>query len=166
MVILILKFRANMPIEILWENAREVASLVEKLSEMKNGGSLNFVKKLFLDGELVKTNNDIIDYLKKVVIPEANYLLECDNKEKEKREKLGQFYEEKKIWVLFGEINKCKSIRLISEIICNHTCQGKMLPSNIVFLAHFNPYAHSNNEKYCIIPDSLLNYAIDFGKNY
>ena len=39
-----------------------------------------------------------------------------------------------------GEINTSKSMRLISELMCNHTFQGSPLPENIVFIAACNPY--------------------------
>ena len=65
-------------------------------------------------------------------------------KENEKKQKLvkGQFYSEKKLWVFLDEINTCKSMGLISEIMCKHTYQGNPLPSNIVFIAACNPYRH------------------------
>ena len=49
-------------------------------------------------------------------------------------------YVKRKIWVFLDEINTCKSMGLISELMCKHTIQGEPLPSNIVFIAACNPY--------------------------
>ena len=96
-------------------------------------------------------------------------------------------YEEKKIWVFFDELNTCKSMDLISEIICKHSCQGKKLPENIAFIGAVNPYRKSKQKRvglrininkdnnyeemdnedlvYIVnpLPHSLLNYVFDFG---
>jgi len=42
--------------------------------------------------------------------------------------------------VFLDEINTCKSMGLISEIICKHSYQGKQLPSNIIFIATCNKF--------------------------
>ena len=55
-------------------------------------------------------------------------------------EELGMFFEFTKILVFLDEINKCKSMGLISELICKHSCQGQILPDNLVFIASCNPY--------------------------
>ena len=74
---------------------------------------------------------------------------------------------------------------LLSEIICKHSCQGKKLPDNIVFIGAVNPYRKSKIKKvglkidnkennnnmdlddlvYTVNPmsHSLLNYVFDFG---
>ena len=52
------------------------------------------------------------------------------------------FLKKKKIWVFFDEINTCKSMGLISELMCKHTYQGNPIPQNIVFIAACNPYRH------------------------
>jgi len=36
---------------------------------------------------------------------------------------------------------------LISELMCKHTCQGKILPSNIVFIAACNPYRQREKKR-------------------
>ena len=51
-------------------------------------------------------------------------------------------YFPKKLWVFLDEINTCKSMGLISELMCKHTYHGKPLPKNIVFIAACNPYRH------------------------
>ena len=45
------------------------------------------------------------------------------------------------------EINTCKSMGLISELICKHTCYGEKLSENIVFIAACNPYRESKSKK-------------------
>ena len=44
------------------------------------------------------------------------------------------------MWVFLDEINTCKSMGLISELMCKNSYQGKPLPPNIVFIAACNPY--------------------------
>ena len=94
------------------------------------------------------------------------------------------YFEYTKLWVFLDEINTCKSMGLISELMCKHTCQGKKLPENIVFIGAVNPYRKSkikrtgltiNNNDYeetdldnlvytvNPMPHSLLNYVFDFG---
>ena len=92
-------------------------------------------------------------------------------------------YEEKKLWVFFDELNTCKSMDLLSEIICKHSCQGKILPENIVFIGAVNPYRKAKQKRvglkinsvndaydesdlvYTVnpMPHSLLNFVFDFG---
>ena len=88
----------------------------------------------------------------------------------------------KKIWVFFDELNTCKSMDLLSEIICKHSYQGKILPKNIVFIGAANRYKKAKQKKvglklstnenfkesdlvYTVnpMPHSLLNYVFDFG---
>ena len=45
-----------------------------------------------------------------------------------------------KFIVFFDEINTSTAIGLISEILCNRTCRGKLLPNNLVFVSACNPY--------------------------
>ena len=52
----------------------------------------------------------------------------------------------KKKQVFIDEINTCKSIGLLSEIICNHSCNGEKLESNLIFIGACNPYRKSKNE--------------------
>ena len=44
------------------------------------------------------------------------------------------------VWVFLDEINACDHLGTINEIICHHELQGKLLPSNLVFIAACNPY--------------------------
>ena len=49
-------------------------------------------------------------------------------------------YEENKNMVFFDELNTCKSMDLICEIIYKHFCQGKKLLGNNAFIGAVNPY--------------------------
>ena len=66
---------------------------------------------------------------------------------KEEYQMRGLIYEEKKLWVFLDEINTCKSLDLISELMCKHSCQGKKLNNNIVFIAACNPYRQTKYNK-------------------
>ena len=81
----------------------------------------------------------------------------------------------------FDELNTCKYMDLLSEIICKHSYQGKKLPENIVFIGAVNPYRKSKQKKaglkidnnddyesdlvYTVnpMPHSLLNFVFDSG---
>lgn len=43
-------------------------------------------------------------------------------------------------YVFLDEINTAACMGLFKEIICDHTMQGKKLPSNLVVIAACNPY--------------------------
>ena len=107
---------------------------------------------------------------------------EIERKKKEKYDAVEEIYEEKKVWVFFDELNTCKSMDLLSEIICKHSCQGESLPENIYFIGAVNPYRKSKQKKvglkinknenyeepdliYTVnpLPHSLLNFVFDFG---
>ena len=113
-------------------------SLIRILSEMLNNGDKKKMKILNIHAGT--NDSDTIRCLKKKVIPEAKKLQE---KEREKREnyiKNGFIFYETKLWVFLDEINTCKSMGLISEILCKRTFQGNPLPTNISFIAACNPY--------------------------
>jgi hypothetical protein len=90
------------------------------------------------------TDRDIIKFLKKNVIKEAEEIEKQNQIEKAKFDKNQQVFVPKKLWVFLDEINTCKSMGLISELMCKHTYQGKPLPPNIVFIAACNPYRQGN----------------------
>ena len=92
-------------------------------------------------------DKDIIKFLNKKVIPAALKLNKEEKKNKEMFLKKGQIYYEKKLWVFLDEINTCKSMGLISEILCKRTYQGNPIPENIAFIAACNPYRIDNNNK-------------------
>ena len=138
MILILLRIRSNIPVIMMGETGCGKTSLIRKLAEMKNNG--NAEKMKILNIHAGTDDNDIIIFLKKKVIPEAEELEKKNIIEREKRRKLKQFYEGEKIWVFLDEINTCKSMGLISELMCKHSYQGNLLPPNIVFIAACNPY--------------------------
>ena len=138
MILILLRIRSNIPVIMMGETGCGKTSLIRKLSEMKNNGNADKMKILNIHAGT--NDNDIIKFLIKDVIPDAKKLEEENKIEREKRRKMRQFYEGEKIWVFLDEINTCKSMGLISELMCKHSYQGKPLPPNIVFIAACNPY--------------------------
>ena len=138
MALILLRIRANIPVIMMGETGCGKTSLIRKLSEMLNNGSINKMKILNIHAGI--NDKDIINFLKNKVINQAKKLEKIENEKKEKFAKNQQFYSPRKLWVFFDEINTCKSMGLISEIMCKHTYQGNPLPSNIVFIAACNPY--------------------------
>ena len=143
-ILILLRIRSNIPVIMMGETGCGKTALIRKLSEMKNNGDINKMKILNIHAGT--SDNDIIIFLNKKVIPEAIKIADSEKEEKEKYKKNNQFFEETKIWVFFDEINTCKSMGLISELMCKHTCQGVPLPSNIVFIAACNPYRKRENK--------------------
>jgi hypothetical protein len=86
------------------------------------------------------SDRDIINFIKDKVIKEAEALKEIEDKKKLDHENMKEIYFPKKLWVFLDEINTCKSMGLISELMCKHSYQGNLLPSNVVFIAACNPY--------------------------
>ena len=138
MVLILLRIRANIPVIMMGETGCGKTLLIRKLSEMINNGSTKKLKILNIHAGI--SDKDIIKFLKKKVINQAIKFEEKENKIKEKFGEKSLFYSPRKLWVFFDEINICKSMGLISEIMCNHTYQGNPLPPNIVFIAACCPY--------------------------
>ena len=105
---------------------------------MKNEGDKTRMKILNIHAGT--NDDDIINFIKKEVIPFADAIRISEEETKKMRIKSGQFFEDTKLWVFLDEINTCKSMGLISELMCKHTYQGNPLPDNIVFIAACNPY--------------------------
>ena len=138
MVLILLRIRANIPVIMMGETGCGKTSLIRKLSELLNNGSSKKMKTLNIHAGI--NDKDIIKFLEKKVIKKAKELDEINKKEKAEKDKDGFLYVPKKLWVFLDEINTCKSMGLISELMCKHTYQGKPLPSSIVFIAACNPY--------------------------
>ena len=145
MILILLRIRANIPVIMMGETGCGKTSLIKMLFKLLNNGSLEEMKVLNIHAGI--TDNDIIKFLKekndktqKSIIEEAKEIEEEDEKEAEERKQIGQIYAKRKIWIFLDEINTCKSMGLISELMCKHTIQGDPIPSNIVFIAACNPY--------------------------
>ena len=199
-VLILLRIRSNIPVIIMGETGCGKSFLIRKLSEMKNEGSSKQIKILNLHSGI--NDSDIINFITQVVLPNSISLMIEEKIRREQYKKNSFIFEEKKIWVFFDDINTCKSMGLISELICKHTYQGNPIPENVVFIAACNPYryrvekdisevniglntnlAHkeinyleekekknikknkSGNLVYSVnpLPQSLLNFVIDFG---
>ena len=172
MILILLKIRANIPVILMGETGCGKTSLIKMLSKLLNNGDEK--KMIIFKIHAGITDKDIIDFIKNELLEEAEKIKKEDDKEEKKLQK-GQIYIRKKLWVLLDKINTCKSMELISELMCKNSYQGTRLPSNIVFIATCNPYRCYENEKikrndnnnlvYKVnpLPHSLLNYIFDFG---
>jgi len=176
MVLILLRIRSNIPVIMMGETGCGKTSLIRKLSELKNNGNADKMKILNIHAGT--TDQDIIDFIEKKVNNDARDLalkeLERKNEYKEK----GLNFVEKKLWVFLDEINTCKSMGLISELMCKHTYQGNVLFNNIVFIAKDEKSDTYKQEKkikleskdeddciYCIIKISNGNF-ISTGLSY
>ena len=144
MVLILLRIRSNIPVIMMGETGCGKTSLIRKLSELRNNGN---TKRMRIKNIHAGTNDvDLLNFINNDVIPQWK-ALETDNmKEKKFKQENNMLYEETKLWVFLDEINTCKSMGLISELICKHTCQGERLPDNIVFIAACNPYRKKDNK--------------------
>ena len=138
MVLILIRIRSGIPVIMMGETGCGKTSLIRMLSQMQNKGEKNGMKILNIHAGT--NDDDIIKFMNEFVIPEAKLILESEKNIKEERLRNNQTFENKKVWVFLDEINTCKSMGLISELMCKRTCQGVSLPENIVFIAACNPY--------------------------
>ena len=138
MVLILIRIRSGIPVIMMGETGCGKTSLIRKLSEMKNDGQKDKMKIMNIHAGT--NDNDIIKFINKSVIPDAKRILQNEKEEMERYLANNQFFEYTKVWVFLDEINTSKSMGLISELMCKHTCQGEPLPENIVFIAACNPY--------------------------
>ena len=103
MILILLRIRANMPVIMMGETGCGKTALIRKLSELKNNVSSDKMKILNIHSGT--NDEDIINFIIKQVIPESQ---KFDNNDKNN---------ENKIWVFLDEINTCKSMGLISELM-------------------------------------------------
>ena len=144
MVLVLLRIRANIPVIMMGETGSGKTSLIKKLSEMLNNGSLKNMKILNIHAGI--TDKDIINFLERKVINQAIKLSIKEDKKNEIFFQNNKFYNPKKLWVFFDEINTCNSMELISEIMCKHSYKGNPLPLNIAFIAACNPYREARKD--------------------
>ena len=138
MALILLRIRAQIPVIMMGETGCGKTSLIRKLSEIYNQGDKTKMKILNIHAGT--NDSDIIRFFKKKVIPEAIQLQENDKKREKLFKEKEQLFFETKLWVFLDEINTCKSMGLISEILCKRTFQGNPIPSNVAFIAACNPY--------------------------
>ena len=138
MILILLRIRANIPVIMMGETGCGKTSLIRMLFQFLNNGSTKGMKILNIHAGT--TDKDIIRFINKKVVKEAEKLKKEEDKKKEKFQGNKLLYEPKKMWVFLDEINTCKSMGLISELMCKHSYHGRRLPENIVFIAACNPY--------------------------
>ena len=145
MILILIRIRANIPVIMMGETGCGKTSLIRMLSRLLNDGSNKKMKILNIHSGI--TDNDIIDFIEKEILEDAKkYQVEDDENAKKAKEK-GLIYIPKKLWVFLDEINTCKSMGLISELMCKRSYQGKPLPPNVVFIAACNPYRYYQGVK-------------------
>ena len=148
MILIIIRLRAGMPVIMMGETGCGKTALIKKLSELMNDGE---EKMKILNIHAGINDRDIIKFIEEEVLPA--YV----KQEQEEKVKLiknfnndEEFYLEKKMWVFLDEINTCKSMGLITELMCKHSYHRKQLPPNIIFIGACNPYRNadkSNDEE-------------------
>jgi len=143
MILILLKIRANIPVIMMGETGCGKTLLIRKLSEMLNDGKCKMKIKNIHAGI---NDRDIINFINDEVIKEAEILKEKEDKKKLEYENKKETYIPKKLWVFFDDFNTCKSMGLISELMCKNSCRGKILPNNIVFIAACNPYRYKEKK--------------------
>ena len=114
---------------------------------------------------------------------EETEVIKYEKRRNKKFEEIEKEVKERQMWIFFDEINTCNSMGLLSEIFCNHTYRGKMIPERYIFIGACNPYRvlsqknknlefginENKKEKNLVytvnpLPHSLLNFVIDFGE--
>ena len=158
MLLLYWKIKANIPVIIMGETGCGKTLLAEKLSQILNNGKMNLK---IINIHLGFTDDILYEDMKKIN-EEAKNLKE-------------------EIWILFDDINTCKSFSLLTEIFTNRTFNGQKLSENIRLLATCNPYRkmkpltdklglirddEKENELVYLVhplPQSLLYYVFNFG---
>ena len=145
MVLILIRIRSGIPVIMMGETGCGKTSLIRMLSQMQNEGDKQKMKILNIHAGT--NDEDIIKFMNKFVIPEAETILKEEEETKNQFLKNRMIFEFTKVWVFLDEINTCKSMGLISELMCKHTMQGESLPENIVFIAACNPYRLRDNKK-------------------
>ena len=85
MILILIRIRSNVPVIMMGETGCGKTSLIKKLSEMLNNGSSQKMKTLNIHAGI--TENEIIEFLEKQVIKEANKLEAKEKKIKEENNK-------------------------------------------------------------------------------
>jgi len=130
MVKIYFMYISNINLIIMGETGCGKTLLISKIYELLNNGEKlkENDNKINIHGGI--TDEDIIKRIEDINDKANKVSSICKNK----------------IWVFIDEINACKSMGLFNEIICNHSCKGKKLNENLVFIAACNPYRKSKSE--------------------
>ena len=149
MIFILMRIKAKIPVIMMGETGCGKTLLIRKLSEIMNNGDED--KMLILNIHAGTTNKEIIEFIQKKVLPNSIKLIrnstsgqiERDNKKDNNKKS----FIEKKIWVFLDEINTCKSLGLITELMSKNSYQGTPLYDNIVFIGACNPYRKRKADK-------------------
>ncbi|ORX57745.1 hypothetical protein BCR36DRAFT_318513 [Piromyces finnis] len=167
LIIISLRLRTNIPVILMGETGCGKTSLIRIIAELKDIelNSLNIHAGI--------EDKDIIQFIRNKNL--------FENRNLNTNEKINK-RSNNNIWVFLDEINTCNSLRLITEIMLKHSCNGNKIKDNVKFIAACNPYRLNtkNNEviglydesKHSVrklvysvnpIPIPLLNFVFDFG---
>ena len=138
MIFILMRIRANVPVIMMGETGCGKTALISKLSELMNNGEDDNMKIFNIHAGT--SDQDLIDFINTKIIPASQILNLKETEFKVNNYQKGKIYFEKKIWVFLDEINTCKSMGLISELMCKNSYQGILLPTNIIFIGACNPY--------------------------
>ena len=145
MIFILMRIRANIPVIMMGETGCGKTALIRKLSELMNNGKTDKMKILNIHAGT--TDQEIIDFIEKKVLPVSTELIKREVEKKAEKFQQNKIFLGEKLWVFLDEINTCKSMGLISELMSNNTYQGTPLPNNIIFIGACNPYRKPKNIK-------------------
>ena len=166
MTLILIKLEAKIPVIIMGKSGYGNSLLIQKLFDFVSYGNFNNLKVLdFYPGIKIE---EIINFFNLIISEEEN--LEKKDNTKFRKNRL---YIQKNIWIFLKNINYCKSMGLIKELICEHSLLGKQLNKNITIISTYNSKFYKENDslktneetgcyKYYPIPNSIKNFVLNF----
>ena len=163
MALILIKLQANIPVIIIDEPCSGKSSLVQQLYKFSSYGNLYKLKVFNFYPET--KGEEIIKFI--------NSIISEEEKLEQKKSEKSNFVLEKRIWILLKNINTCKSMGLIKELICNHSLQARKLTKSMTIIATCNPelpkekdaMEKNNNKgtyKFYSLPNSLKDFVLNF----
>ena len=155
MVHILLRFRVGIPVLIMGETGCGKTSLINAIAKINNYRLITFnihagvtdndiidfmIKHNFLEKDFVHLNilNVDEDYLS---FPDSAFSMgDALKTEKEINEDRNNLKNEQFIIVFFDDFNKCNSLPLLTEIMCNKRCKGAKVKQNVLFAGACKPY--------------------------
>ena len=125
MVRILLSIEAKIPVILMGETG-EKTKLLKILATFYGRGRANWKTLQMHEGI---NDKNIVDF-----IDEINNEVKEKEKEEEKGEEEEKEEKEELTWIFLDEINKCNSLGLITEIMCNHSYLGKKISKNIILI--------------------------------
>ncbi|KAL6632242.1 hypothetical protein U3516DRAFT_808176 [Neocallimastix sp. 'constans'] len=163
LLLISLRLRANVPVIMMGECGCGKSSLIRRIAKLK--GVKMYMKNIHSGTD----DKDIEQFLRRKKL----FVSSSDSEHEGGRQE---------IWIFFDEINTCRSLGLIAEIMLKHTCKGERIKENIKFIGACNPYRLNtqkdpliglhNKERYSPrelaykvypLPNCLVNYIFNFG---